>query len=119
MVHLAIHEILLLLWLVLISSSRNCLSGRALPCKVTSQPILETGSAIFGFPKLVHYVRLEQLGEGLVVCSGEMVATHWIDLPIDEASASGSLDTTPENSVVASGMEDAVHESMSEPSSGF
>jgi hypothetical protein len=46
MVHLAIHEILLPLWLVLIFGSRNCLSGRALPCKVTSQPTLEIGSAI-------------------------------------------------------------------------
>jgi hypothetical protein len=46
MVHLAIREILLPLWLVLISSSRNCLSGRALPCKVTSQSTLETGSTI-------------------------------------------------------------------------
>jgi hypothetical protein len=46
MVYLAIHEILLPLWLVLISSSRNYLSGRALPCNVTSQPALEIGSAI-------------------------------------------------------------------------
>jgi hypothetical protein len=35
MVDLAIHIILLPLWLVLIFSSRNCLSGRALPCKMT------------------------------------------------------------------------------------
>jgi hypothetical protein len=46
MVYLAIHEILLPLWLVLIFGSRNYLSGRALPCKVTSQPTLKTGSAI-------------------------------------------------------------------------
>jgi hypothetical protein len=46
MVYLAIHEILLPLWLVLISGSRNYLSGRALPCKVTSQPALETWSSI-------------------------------------------------------------------------
>jgi hypothetical protein len=46
MVYLSIHEIMLPLWLVLISGSRNCLSGRALPCKVTSQPTLKIGSAI-------------------------------------------------------------------------
>jgi hypothetical protein len=46
MVYLAIHEILLPLWLILIFGFRNCLSGRALPCKVTSQPALETGYAI-------------------------------------------------------------------------
>jgi hypothetical protein len=32
------------LWLVLIFGSRNCLSSRALPREVTSQPTLETGS---------------------------------------------------------------------------
>jgi hypothetical protein len=42
MVYLAIHEILWPLCLVLISSSRNYLSSRALPCEVTSQPALET-----------------------------------------------------------------------------
>jgi hypothetical protein len=46
MTYLAIHKILLPLWLILISDNRNCLSSRALPCKVTSQPTLETGSAI-------------------------------------------------------------------------
>jgi hypothetical protein len=46
MVYLAIHEIMLPLWLVLICTSRNCLSSWALSCKVTSQPTLEIGSAI-------------------------------------------------------------------------
>jgi hypothetical protein len=46
MVYLAVHEILLPLWLVLISGSRNYLSGGPLPCKVTSQTTLESGSAI-------------------------------------------------------------------------
>jgi hypothetical protein len=71
MVYLAINEIMLPLWLVMISDSKNCLSGRALPCKVTSQPTLE-----IGFPELVHSERLERLGEGLVVYSGETVAAH-------------------------------------------
>jgi hypothetical protein len=67
----------------------------------------------------VYSVRLEQLGEGIAVCSGEMVAAHWVDEPMAEASASGSLGATPESSVVAYGMEDAVHASTGKPHSGF
>jgi hypothetical protein len=63
---------------------QELLSGRALPCKVISQPTLE----------LVHSVRLEQLGEGLPVCSGETVAAHWVDEPVAEASASRSSGAT-------------------------
>jgi hypothetical protein len=55
---------------------------------------------------------LERLGEGLAVHSGETVAAHWVDKPVAEASTSGS-------SVVASGMEDAIHASTTEPYSGF
>jgi hypothetical protein len=58
---------------------------------------------------------LERLGEGLVVCSGEMVAAQWVDEPVAEASVSGSSDAAPESSVIAYGMEDPVHASMGEP----
>jgi hypothetical protein len=67
----------------------------------------------------VHSVRLEWLGEGLVVRSGETVAAHWVDEPVAEASASRSSGAATESSVVAFGMEDAVHASMGEPYSGF
>jgi hypothetical protein len=59
------------------------------------------------------------LGEGLAVRSGEMVATHWVDEPVAEASASGSSGATPKSSVVAYGMEDVVHSSTGEPYSYF
>jgi hypothetical protein len=62
---------------------------------------------------------LEQLGEGLAVCSGETVAADWVEEHVAEASASGSLDVAPESSVTASGMEDVVHASTDEPYSGF
>jgi hypothetical protein len=39
-----IHEILLPLWLHLISCSRGCRPSRALPCKMTSQTTLEISS---------------------------------------------------------------------------
>jgi hypothetical protein len=64
-------------------------------------------------------VRLQRLGEGLAVCSGETVAAHWVDEPVAEASASGSSNAAPESSVVAYGMEDAIHASTGEPYSGF
>jgi hypothetical protein len=67
----------------------------------------------------VHSVRLERLGEGLVVRSGETVAAHWVDEHVAEASAFGSSDVAPESSVVAYGMEDVVHASTGEPYSGF
>jgi hypothetical protein len=57
----------------------------------------------------VHCVRLEQLGKGLAVRSGETVAAHWLDEPRAEASTSGSLGATSESSVVAYGMEDIFH----------
>jgi hypothetical protein len=46
MVDLTIHDILLPLWPCLISCSRNYRSGRALPCKMTSQTTLETSSTV-------------------------------------------------------------------------
>jgi hypothetical protein len=67
----------------------------------------------------VHSVRLERLGEGLAVHSGEMVAAHWVDEPVAEVSASGSLVVAPKSLVIAYGMEDVVHASMGEPYSGF
>jgi hypothetical protein len=67
----------------------------------------------------VHSVRLEQLGEGLAVCSGKTVAALWVDEPVAEASTSGSSDAAPESSVVAFVMEDVVLASVDEPCSGF
>jgi hypothetical protein len=64
-------------------------------------------------------VRLEWLGEGLAVCSGETVHVHWVDEPIAKASASGSSDAASQSSVVASRMKDVVHTSTDEPCSGF
>jgi hypothetical protein len=63
----------------------------------------------------VHSVRLEWLGEGLTIHSGEMIATHWVDEPVAEASVSRSSGATPESLVVAYGMEDAIHILMGEP----
>jgi hypothetical protein len=54
-------------------------------------------------------MRLERLGEHLDVRSGEMVVVHWVDEPVAEASASGSSGAAPESSIVAYGMEDAIH----------
>jgi hypothetical protein len=67
----------------------------------------------------VHSARLEWLGEGLAICSGETVATHWVDEPMAEASTSGSLDAVPKSLVTVSRMGDAVHASADEPYSGF
>jgi hypothetical protein len=67
----------------------------------------------------VHSVRLECLGEGHAVHSRETVAIHWVDEPMVEASECGSSDVVPESSVIAYGMEDAVHASSGEPYSGF
>jgi hypothetical protein len=64
-------------------------------------------------------MRLERLGEGLAVRFGETIATHWVDEPMAEAFASGSLGAAPESSVIAYGMEDVVHASTGEPYSGF
>jgi hypothetical protein len=67
----------------------------------------------------VHSGRLERLGKDLAACSSEMVATHWLDEPGAEASASRSLGAVPESSVVAYGMEHVVHAYTGEPYSGF
>jgi hypothetical protein len=64
-------------------------------------------------------MRLERLSEGLAVRSSKTVAAYWVDEPVIETSTSGSLGATPESSVVAYGMEDAVHASTGEPCSGF
>jgi hypothetical protein len=63
----------------------------------------------YGFHELVYSVRLERLGENLAVRSGEMVAAHWVDEPVAEASTSRSSCAAPKSSVVAYGMEDDVH----------
>jgi hypothetical protein len=67
----------------------------------------------------VYSVRLERLGEGIAVRSGETITTHWVNEPVAEASAFESSDTAPESSVVTYGIEDDVHASMGEPYSGF
>jgi hypothetical protein len=67
----------------------------------------------------VHSTRLEQFGEGLPVCFGEMVAAHWVEEPVTEVSISHSSNTAPGNSVAASGMENAIHTSAGEPYLGF
>jgi hypothetical protein len=46
-------------------------------------------------------VRLERLGEARAACSGEIVATYWLDEPGVEASASESSGAVPEGSVIA------------------
>jgi hypothetical protein len=63
----------------------------------------------------VHSVRLERLGEGLAVDSGETVAAHWVDEPVAEASTSRNSNATHQSLVTAYGMEDVVHASMIEP----
>jgi hypothetical protein len=68
---------------------------------------------------MVHSVRLERLGEGLAICSGETIVAHWVEEPVAEASASGSLDVVPESSVAVSRMEDVAHASADEPYSSF
>jgi hypothetical protein len=50
-----------------------------------------------------------RLGEDRAACSHETVTAHWLDEPRAEASASESSGATPKSSVVAYGMEDAVH----------
>jgi hypothetical protein len=73
----------------------------------------------YDFLEVVHSTRLERLGEGLAVCSGETVAAHWVEEPVAKASASRSLDATPKSSITIYGMEDVVHASADEPYSGF
>jgi hypothetical protein len=64
-------------------------------------------------------MRLERLGEGLAVRSGETVAAHWANEAVAEAFACGGSGAVPESSVIAHGMEDVVHASTGEPYSGF
>jgi hypothetical protein len=53
------------------------------------------------------------------MCSGKMVAAHWVNELVAEASTFGSLDGAPKSSVVAYGMEDTVHASTGEPYLSF
>jgi hypothetical protein len=64
-------------------------------------------------------VRLEQLGEGLAVNSGETVVVHLVDVLATEASTSGSSGAVLGSSVAASRTENADHASAGEPYSGF
>jgi hypothetical protein len=59
------------------------------------------------------------MGEGLVVCSGEMVDVHCVDEPVAEASMSRSSDVVPERLVTTYGMGDAVHASTDKSYLGF
>jgi hypothetical protein len=53
----------------------------------------------------VHSARLDHLGRGLAVCSGETVAAHWVEVLATEASASGSSGVVLESSIAVSGTE--------------
>jgi hypothetical protein len=50
----------------------------------------------------VHHARLGHYSGGLVACSGEMVASRWVEVVAVEASASGSSEVGLESSVAAS-----------------
>jgi hypothetical protein len=51
---------------------------------------------------VVHHAWLGYWSGGLAACSGEMVATHWVEVVAVEASASGSSDVGLESSAAAS-----------------
>jgi hypothetical protein len=51
---------------------------------------------------MVHHAWLGHWSGGLAACSGELVATHWVEVVSVEASASGSLDVGLENSASVS-----------------
>jgi hypothetical protein len=67
----------------------------------------------------VHSVRLERLGEGLVLHSCDAIAAHLGEVLAIEASASRSLDVAPGNLDTAFGMEDNVHALAGKPCLGF
>jgi hypothetical protein len=67
----------------------------------------------------VHSVWLEQMGEGLAVCSSEMVDAHCVDEPVAEASLSRSSDVAPESLVTTYGMGDTIHASADKSYLGF
>jgi hypothetical protein len=50
----------------------------------------------------VHRAWLGHWGGGLATCSGEMVATHWVEVVAVKASASGSSVVGLESSAAAS-----------------
>jgi alkanesulfonate monooxygenase SsuD/methylene tetrahydromethanopterin reductase-like flavin-dependent oxidoreductase (luciferase family) len=50
----------------------------------------------------VHRAWLGHWSGALAACSGEMVATHWVEVVAVEASASGSSDVGLESLVVVS-----------------
>jgi hypothetical protein len=102
MVHPAMHEILLPLWLHLVSCSGSGRSGGTLPHKMASQTTLETSST-----SMVSLSWCTVRGWGIragafAACSGEMVAAHWVEVVAVEASASGSSDVGLGSSVAAS-----------------
>jgi hypothetical protein len=53
----------------------------------------------------VHLAWLGHWSGGLAACSGEMVATHWVEVVAVEASTSGSSDVGLESSAAASEIE--------------
>jgi hypothetical protein len=67
----------------------------------------------------VHSARLEHWDRGLTACSGEVVAVHWVEVLVAEASAFGSLGIAPRNPVATSGMEGTDPASTGKPCLGF
>jgi hypothetical protein len=102
MIDPAMHEILLPLWLRLISCSSSGRPGGTLPRKMAGQSTLETKLHQYGCLKVVHRAWSGHWSGGLATCSGEMVAAHWIEVVAVEASASGSSDVGLENSASVS-----------------
>jgi hypothetical protein len=102
MIDPAMHEILLPLWLRLISYSSSGRPGGTLPRKMASQTTLDTSSTSTVALRWCT-VRGWGIGAGgLAACFGEMVATRWVKAVAIEASASGSSDVGLENSAAAS-----------------
>jgi hypothetical protein len=102
-----IHEILLPLWLRLISCSRSCRPGGALPCEMASQTTLEissTSMASLSWCTLRGWsIRAGVLLHVLAIA----VAACWVEVVDVETSTSGSSGIVFENSVAASEAEGA------------
>jgi hypothetical protein len=68
----------------------------------------------------VHRAWLGHWSGGLAACSGEMVATHWVEVVAVETSASGSSDVGLESSAAVSETEsEALALAMAAGSSGL
>jgi hypothetical protein len=102
MIDPAMHEILLPLWLHLVSCSRSGHPGETLPRKMVSQTTLQTSSTCTVSLSWCAVRGWGVRAGGLAACSGKMVAARWVEVVAVEASASGSSDVGLENSVAAS-----------------